>query len=473
MKLKITAIVLLFLLSAGCRSLRETSPAPTAPLPEKWGAAQDTVNATLLTWRKYFNDTQLLALIDEGIKNNPDVLIALQRTGAAEANLRFSKSALLPTVSANAAYLQRKFGLYTMDGAGNISTDITPGQRVPIHLPDYYLGLQTSWEADVWGRLRSKKRAATARYLAEKEGRNLAVTLLVARIAGAYYELLALDNQLDLVQKTITLQQEALALVTLQKQAAAANELAVMQFEAQLLNSGAIAYELRQRVVENEALINFLLGRYPQPVARDRSSFNAQVLPALNAGIPSDLLRNRPDIRQSELELLAAKADLKAARAAFYPSLVLQGNGGFQAFQTAFWFRSPESVAYALLANATAPLLNRGAIKAAFRTADAAQLQAFYNYNKSILNGYMEVNNGLWRMKNLDSLVDLRTRQVNALRRSVEVASDLFKTNRANYLEVLMTQRNALDTELELLDARRRRYNAAIDLYKALGGGWE
>lgn len=456
----------------GCHTLKESPPGPVAALPANWQDSGDTTHAEVPLRKNYFSDSVLLNLIKEGIRNNPDLLIAVQKINAAEASLRFSKGALFPSLSANASYLHRKFGLYTMDGAGNISTDILPGQRVPVHLPDYYLGLQTSWEADVWGKLRNRKRASAARYLAAAEGRNFAITLLVARIANAYYELLALDAQLEVIQRTITLQQQALDMVSLQKRAAAANELAVMQFEAQLLGSRALKYEAQQRIAEYEALVNFLLGRYSQPVPRSGKGMETyEAMPA--NGVPSDLLRNRPDIRQSELALLAAKADLKAARAAFYPSVTIQGFGGFQAFRPDLVFRSPESIAWSLLASAAAPLVNRSAIKAAFRTADAAQLEAFYEYNKSILNGYMEVSTGLSRIRNLDSLVDLRSGQVIVFRKSAEVSTELFKTNRANYLEVLMTQRAMLDTELELIDARRRRFNAGIDLYKALGGGWK
>lgn len=465
------ATVLLALLTA-CNSLKEAPPQATATLPLHWTEGADTTNRPPIRWREFFTDSLLIRLIEEGVRNNPDVLMALQKTEAVAATSQLSRSALLPSAGFNLSLAQRKFGLYTMDGAGNISTYITPGEIVPIHLPDYYAGLQTSWEVDVWGRLRNRRRAATARLLASFEGRNLVITTLVAQIANAWYELMALDNQLNVIRETIGLQQKALDLVTLQKQAATTTELAVMQFQAQLLNSQSLEYDVRQRIAEYENRINFLLGRYPQPVKRQSDRFRS--LPALlpPLGKPSDLLIRRPDVRQSELELLATRADLKAARAAFYPALSLSGGIGYQAFRPSLLFTSPESIAYSALANLSAPLINRGAIKAVFRSANAAQVEAFYNYHKTVLNAYLEVNTTVKRINNLDSLVAIKARQLSVFRNSVDVSSELFRTNRATYLEVLMTQRNALETELELLDAHRRRYNAGIDLYKALGGGW-
>lgn len=192
-----------------------------------------------------------------------------------------------------------------------------------------------------------------------------------------------------------------------------------------------------------------------------------------SAGLPSQLLVNRPDIRQSELELEAAKLDVKVARAEFYPSFAISATLGFQAFKPSYLFRLPESLLYGLAGDLAAPLINRNAIKAEFNSADARQLQALFNYERTILNAYMEVSSQLSGIENLSKRYDLKSRQVEALTKSIDLASDLFKSARADYLEVLMTQRDVLESKLELIEARKSQLNATVNMYKYLGGGWK
>jgi outer membrane protein, multidrug efflux system len=442
-------------------------------VPASYGNRPDSINSGSIKWKQYFSDTSLVSLIDIALKNNLNALIAMQRIEAARSNVRLTQGDLFPSVNGYTSAAQRKYGLYTMDGAGNITTEITPGRIVPIHLRDYYIGLQTSWEIDLWGKLRNRKKAAVARYMASVEGKNLIITNLVADVANTYYELLALDNELEIIQETIKLQDEALSIVRVQKQTGIANELVVKQFEAQLLNSRILEKEVLQSIFEAENRINFLLGRYPQPVNRDKTQFVKSIPVQVGVGIPSDLLKNRPDIRQAEYNLVASRADVKAAKAAFYPSLNINGAYGFQAFKTGFIFTTPQSIAYGIVGGLTAPLINRSAIKAEFRNTNAMQREALYSYQQSIINGYVEVYNEVARIRSLQDIYVLRNNQVEVLTQSVETSSELFRSGRATYLEVLLTQRNALDSRLQLVDAKRRQYFAIVNIYKALGGGWQ
>jgi outer membrane protein TolC len=272
-----------------------------------------------------------------------------------------------------------------MDGAGNATTDILPGQTVPVNLPDYFVGLQTSWEADITGKIQNRKKAAVARYLSSIEGKNWLITNLVAVIASTYYELQALDIELEIIRENISIQENAVAVVTSQKESGAANELAVEQFRAQLLTTKSLEVEIEQQIIETENQINSLLGRYPQPIERGKTILTHIIPTQLQTGVPSDLLRNRPDIKQAELELIAAKADVKAARAAFYPSLNITGGLGFQAFKPNLLFTTPQSFVFSLVGGLSAPLINRSAIKANFKGASAYQVELLYNYQKSIL----------------------------------------------------------------------------------------
>jgi NodT family efflux transporter outer membrane factor (OMF) lipoprotein len=455
----------------GCKT--EHDVLAVAPqMPQSYHGSTDSSGAARISWKEYFGDPHLQALIDEGIRNNYDQRLALQKIEFFGSYVKGARGALFPSVHGNASYARRKFGLYTMDGAGNISTTITPGEIVPVHLPDHFLGLQTAWEMDIWGKLRNKKKAAFNRYLSSIEARHLIITNLVADIAAEYYSLLELDNELDIIRETIRLQQDALELVELQKQTGVTNELAVKQFRAQVLNSKSLEYETLQRITVVENRINFLLGRFPRAVPRDKSGFSRSFAFQPTPGIPAELLRNRPDIRRAEFELIASKADVGAAKAAFFPSLSITGMLGLQAFKTRFLFTSPESVAYALVANLVAPLVNRSAIKAEFTRANASKVEALMKYQESILKGYIEVYNELGNIRNLDSIAAVKSEEMNVLSESVDTANELFKTGRANYLEVLVAQKNSLTSRLEFLDVRTRRYHAYINIYKALGGGW-
>jgi multidrug efflux system outer membrane protein len=465
--------LLVSLVYTGCKTPQTIVNSDRKLMPKSFTETKDSINSADIKWKDFFADKNLNTLIDTALSNNFDVLMTLQKIEIARNDLRLSKGAMLPTISSNFAYLQRKFGYYTMDDAGNRTTEITPGQMVPTNLPDYFIGLQTTWEVDIWGKLRNKKKAAFSRYISSLEGTNLVLTNLVSEIATNYYELIALDNELDIIRETIKLQQDALEIIKVQKEAGAANELAVKQFEAEVLNSQGLEFETLQQIAENENKTNFLLGRFPQSIIRDKANFTSPISTQIKVGIPSQLLKNRPDIKQAEFELLATKFDVRTAKAAFYPSFNITGLLGFQAFNTAFLFTSPQSLAYSLLGGLATPLLNRSAIKVQFNNAKANQIEAMLNYQKSILNGYVEVSNEVSNIKNLEQIHERKTKEVEALTQSIGISNELFKSGRATYFEVLMIQSRSLQAKLELVNTKKRQHKATVNIYKALGGGWK
>ncbi|HEY8366837.1 MAG TPA: TolC family protein, partial [Bacteroidia bacterium] len=385
---------------------------------------------------------------------------------------RRATGTLLPQVGLQLNGGIRKFGLYTMDGAGNIATEILPGQIVPIHLPDMIVGLQASWEIDIWGKLRNQRKSAVAQYMSTIEGTNLVISNLVADIANSYYSLVALDKELEIIRAFIIKQEEALEVIKAQKESGNANELGVLQFRAQLLESKALEFDVLQKIVETENLINFLLGRYPQPITRSSDALDVEFSVNLETGVPSQLLEYRPDIRRAEYEVQATRFDLKAAKAAFFPNITINAGAGFQAFNPTLLF-NPASLAYSVIGNLFAPLINMSALKAQFHMAKANQLTAMYNYQKTILNGYVEVVNELNRMQNLKNIEQLKTEQNEVLDASVLTAEELFKRGKAEYLEILFTQKNSLQTQLDLVNVKKQHKQAQINLYKALGGGWK
>lgn len=455
-----------------CTVLKKSGSPDLAKMPDKFSLQNDSSTSADIIWKDFFKDSVLAQLIDIGLANNLDLLRALQKIEGSRSNLSYSKNALLPALSANVSGAQRKYGLYTMDGAGNISTEMEPGLMVPIHLPDYFVGLQSSWEVDIWGKLKNKKKSALARYLATVEGKKFITTNLITEIAVTYYDILALDNQLEILRQTITLQNEALQIAKVQKQAGVSSELAVEQFEAQFLSSKALELDVLQSITESESKLNHLLGRYPQPIDRYSKVFTRQLPYIIKVGVPSDLLRNRPDVKKAEYELLATNADVKSARAAFYPSFSITGSLGYQAYKTSLLFTSPESMAYALVGGLTAPILNRREIRREYTRAIATGKAALYEYQDALINGFTEVHNEMTKIKRLEQMLEYKTKEAEVMRLSIETSSELFKTGRANYMEVLMAQRNSLRSQLELVTTKQKQYNAVINIYKALGGGW-
>lgn len=457
---------------AGCKIPAVVQRTERREVPAAYEHSNDTVNTASANWQHFFTDPNLANLVDTALKNNQELMITLQEIEIARNEVRMRKGAILPTVAAKLGAGIEKVGRYTSQGAGDASTEIEPGKEMPDPLGDFNVGLVANWEVDIWKKLRNAKKAAVARYLSTVEGRNFVLTNLVAEVANSYYELLALDNQLEIVRQNIALQKNALEIVKVQKEAAKATELAVQKFQAEVLKSQSLEFDLLQQVKETENKINFLLGRYPQDIPREKSTFLTLVPQPVNAGIPSQLLANRPDIRKAELELSAAKLDVKVARAEFYPSLDISAAIGLQAFKPSYLVKLPESILYSLAGDLAGPLINRNAIKAEFYSANARQLQAIYNYERTVLNAYLEVANQLSKIGNLGQSYELKSKQVAALTRSIDISNDLFKSARADYLEVLMTQRDALEAKLELVETRKDQLNAVVNIYKELGGGW-
>jgi NodT family efflux transporter outer membrane factor (OMF) lipoprotein len=460
----------------GCSSLNTALSIPEKTLPDTFTQTvdkQEAITVASVNWREYFTDNNLQNLLDEAVKNNPDLQMALQRIEISRSSIKLANGALLPQVSLNVGGSVRRFGLYTMDGAGNSTTQITPGQTIPTNLPDMYLGMQSSWEIDIWEKLRHQRESAISTYLASVEGTNFVISTLVADVASYYTELLALDNELALVQQTITKQQEALEVIQLQKEVGRANELAVQQFHAQLLNTKILEKNIQQQVIEVENKINFLLGSYPKPIKRNKDVFAHELPVQIASGFPSQLLANRPDIREAEFKIQATQFDLQAAKAAFYPNFTITASLGFQAFNPEFLFSSPASIAYSVFGTLVAPIINMNALKAQFNTAQANQLTAMYHYQKTVLNAYVEVANQLVAIENLQQVNLLKTQQNALLKKSVGTSGELYRTARATYLEVLLAQQNALQSNIELIGVIKQQRLSAINIYKALGGGWK
>jgi NodT family efflux transporter outer membrane factor (OMF) lipoprotein len=440
--------------------------APNAEVPPSYGTPADATSSAQMKWREFFTDSKLNTLIDTALKSNQELNIVSIEVDIAQNEIMARRGEYLPKVGFRAGAGIEKVGGYTSQGASDDANGVAQ------NLPNFGFGFTASWEIDIWSKLRNATKAANLRYLASKEGKNFAVTMLVGEIANSYYELVSLDAQLDILKQNIEIQTSALTVVRLQKVAAKVTELAVKRFEAEVLKNQSRQYVIQQQIVEKENRINFLIGRFPQHVERSSARFLDVVPPIVHAGIPSQLLENRPDVKQAQLGLVAADLDFKVAKASFYPSLGISANIGYQSFDFLNLVATPASLVYSLAADLMAPIFNRKAITAAYFTSNSKQMQAVFNYERAILKGYIEVVKLLAMIHNLERSYDLQAQQVEKLTQSIGISSQLFASARADYMEVLLTRRDALEAQMELIENKKRQMNASVGLYQALGGGW-
>ncbi len=405
-------------------------------------------NSSQLGWCQFFEDPTLKSLISESLSGNQELKILAQDIRIANNEILARRGSLFPFFNLGARLEWKSLVALLEAERSKISLQQPPVEASPDPLPNFLVAADVSWEIDVWRKLRNARDAATLRFLGTQAGRNYVVTRLVADVAENYYELLALDSRLAILDKTIQIQRESLEVAKALKEAARGTELAVQRFQAEVQKNESEKLIIQQEITETENRINYLAGRYPQKVQRPSVEYIDLNLGFLQVGVPSQQLQNRADIREAEREVGAAGLDVRVARAQFYPSLVLTAGVGYEAFNTRYLFSSPESLIYNAAGGLVGPLINRAAIKADYMNANARQLQAIYNYQQTVINAHIEVINSLSMLENLSRSIEIKKEQLKSLESSVENATKLFQNARGDYIEVLLAQR-------DLLEARR------------------
>lgn len=469
--------LVLFLIGA-CNTAKISQPEESHILPISYEDPHlDTLsNRASLSWENHFQDENLKQLIAIALENNQDNLKTLEKIRISQARLRIAKVGWLPEFNGVLGASQRKFGDYTMDGVGNYDTNlsgnISEDQKIPNPYRDFIVGANFNWEVDVWGKYRNMRKAAASRYLASQEMANHVKTWLIAQVAIQYYTLVGLDEEIRILLENIKLQDLAFELSKDLKVSGKSNQLAVDQFEALLLNSKALVNEKQRLLRTTELQLSALLGGYGLNYNRTTMAEVFTKVEVLRTGLPADLLRYRPDVRMAEMELLAANADISAARAAFFPSVNLFGMAGFNAFDFSKLFFNPASAVYQVGAGLAAPLFNRNRIRMEFEAANASQRIAWYDYEQTVLKSYLEVLDLVNQFNTLAEQLDNKSAEVLVQKRSVENSNTMFTVGYANYLDVLNAQSRALQAEIELIELKTQQLEARVNLYKALGGGW-
>ncbi|MBR9776904.1 MAG: efflux transporter outer membrane subunit [Cytophagales bacterium] len=437
----------------------------------------DSTNLAMVQWRSFFADEHLNRLIEKGLENNQEVAKTLANIRIARAALSRAKMGQLPELNLTAGSSVRKFGDYTMDGVGNddtnLSSTVPEDKRIPKPYTDFMVGAEFNWELDIWGKLNMRKKQALSEYMSSVEMGNLARTWLIAEIAKNYYNIIGLDEEIETLLANIAFQEQAFELGKSLKNAGKESQLSIDQFEALMLNSKGILVRKRRELKQAELNLSYLIGTYPENIQRESLSEVNVLPPVLEIGLPSTLLTKRPDVRAAEQTLQANNLEVGIARTAFFPTFNLYGMAGFNAFDFSKLFLNPASTVYQIGGGLVAPVFNRSRIKAAFETAKAKQKVALYDYEQTVLGGYLEVLGLVNEYQTLKEELTLKTDEVLVQRRSVDNANTMFKVGYADYLDVINSQSNSLASELDYIELKVQQLQSIVSLYRALGGGWE
>ncbi len=421
---------------------------------------QDSVSMADISWRELFNDPQLEAYIAQGLENNLDIRIALENITAAEAYLKQGKAGYYPSLDLSASANRTK-------NAENSQF----GSFFSEALTQYDLSATLSWEADIWGKIRSNKRAFGASYLQSVAAHQAVKTNLVAALANTYYQLLALDKQHEIAQQTLEARKRALETTQALKDAGQLTQVAVKQTEAQVYSTEIILIDLENNINLLENSFSILLGEASNEVPRGRLD-EQRIDSELNTGVPFMLLTNRPDVMQAEFGLINAFELTNVAKSSLYPSLRLSASGGFQSLLFEDWL-SGSSLFSSLTASLTQPLINGRRLRTQLEVARAGQQQALLSYKKILLTAGREVSDALSNYRAETDKLEARTKELDAYAKAEEYSEELLNNGLANYLEVLTARQNALNSELGLVDSQYGQLSAMVDLYRALGGGWK
>ncbi len=467
------AVGIMFLVLPGCCIPKLFGPEAGQPLPGSFNGNVSSENSSQVSINDFFNDPALTQLIAEGLAQNQELKIRNQEIEIAYNVIRARRGAYLPFITGAAGGGFDRHSLFTPLGAAEDQLTYPGGGRFPDPVPNVGLGLNLDWELDIWRRMRNARDAAVQRYYEAIDARDYLITRLVAEIAENYYELAALDKRLVFLEQTIALQERSLLVAKFQKRAARGTELGVQRFLGEVRKNESQRLILRQQIIEFENKINFLAGRYPRPVDRLRWDYIRLDSRLLSVGVPAQLLQNRRDIRAAEREVAASGLDVQVARANFFPRVSITAGVGFEAFNPRYLF-DPGALFANTAGNLVAPLINKAAIRAEYLSANARQLQAVYNYQRTVLNAYIEVINFMAKVENYRGSVVIKGQQVKALEESVSVATDLFNLAQpeVEYMDVLFSQRDLLEARTVLIETKQQQLSAIVNAYQALGGGW-
>lgn len=420
---------------------------------------QDSTSIATISWTDLFTDPVLDQYIERGLENNIDIRVALQQILAAQAYFRQGKAGFFPTLQGNVTYTHQE--LSGNSQFGNLFST----------LDQYEMNGMLSWEADIWGRIRSNKRAFQASYLQSVAAHKAVKTQLIANIASTYYQLLAVDEQIRITKETVTNRENGLETTKALKDAGNVTGAGVKQTEAQLYTAQAILVDLQNQARLLENTLSILMGEEPHEIVRTK--LGSQVISTdLTIGVPTLLLRNRPDVIAAEYNLINSFELTNVARSSFYPSITLSATGGLQSLDIDKLFSSGSLFA-TIVGGLVQPIFNGRQIRTQYEVAQSQQEQARLNFRQAILTASREVSDALYTYQASTKRIAIKKKEYSAYQTATDYSEELLNNGLVNYLEVLTARENTLNSQLDLIDAEYGQLNAMVNLYQALGGGWQ
>src|SRR5438094_1561015 len=413
-------------------------------------------------WWEVFQDRSLKALIQEALRSNYDVSIAVARVQEARANLSVARSDLYPSFDYSGGASRSKVGPGVLG---------QPGGPVRSATSSYFATMSASWEVDIWGRIRRSTEAARATLLATEEARRSVWLTLVSDVAQAYFELLELDVRLQIARNSTDAYQRTYDLFLDRFNVGVASKLETSRALGALGDAQANIPLIESDIVAKENQISVLVGKAPGPIARGKPMYEQVVVPSVPAGLPSTLLERRPDLRQAEQALVSANARIGVAKAEFFPKLSLTALLGTASPEVSA-LTSGGATIWAVAGLVSGPLLNAGRTLGTYRAATAQSEQARLQYEQTVLLALREVSDALTRLARLSAAETAQDMAVQALGEAVDHAMDRYRQGLANYFEVLEAQQQLYPAQNTLAQIRQNRLLAYAQLYRALGGGW-
>lgn len=447
------AIILLTGILSSCK-IGKSYVRPDLQLPDTLAQQQDTLSIADRNWWEIYSDTTLRALIDRALEHNKDMLIAASRVKEMAAQKRISTAALLPDISGKVT-AEREQENHGGDAFKKADT--------------YEAQFLVSWELDLWGKLRWARSASVAEYLQSIEAQRALRMTIVAEVAQAYYELVALDTELDIVRQTLQAREEGVRLAQIRFAGGLTSETSYRQAQVELARTATLVPDLERKISLKENDIAFLAGEYPNRIVRTNLLQKFNFPEELPIGLPSSLLERRPDIRQAEQKLVAANAKVGVAYTSMFPKLALTGGFGAESTSLSSLLQSPYSVMEGALLT---PIFGWGKNRAALKAKKAAYEGEIHNYEKLVLTAFKETRNAIVNFNKIKEVYTLRENLEHSAKSYVDLAQLQYINGVINYLDVLDAQRGYFDAQIGLSNAMRDKLIAVVQLYKALGGGW-
>ena len=457
---------LILVVLAGCKVSKDVA-IPKAAIPESFRNAStaDTSSIGSISVKNFFTEEGVQRLIDTALLRNYDMQIALKNIESAEVLFKQSKLGNIPELTLQVTANANRPSDNSLNG-------LSAGQFLKTNvIQDYNANLGLAWEADIWGKIKSRKQEALATYLQTSEARKAIQTRVIANVAQGYYRLLMMDAQMAVAKKNLLLNDSTLRIIHMQFDAGQVTSLAIQQAEAQQLVAAQLIPELEQNITIQENALRILTGQLPGAVERLATLEKTNIPTQLPAGIPSAMVSRRPDVKSAELSLNIANAKVGIAKASMYPSLSITASGGLNSFKASNWFNIPASLFGIVAGGVTQPIFQRKQLKSQYKIAKIDREKVVLEFRQSVLNAVGEVSDELVKIEKLKLQYDISAKRVTTLHEAVKNANLLFKNGMASYLEVITAQSNSLQSELELAAIKTAQLNASVELYRSLGGG--